>query len=489
MLRRTTGLAALMLGLLSCPAFAAGEGHGIDGKGLSLLWIVPFAGILLSIALLPLVAPHFWHHHFGKISAFWAACFIVPALISFGGGPTFHDLLHVYALEYIPFIVLLGGLFVTAGGIFIRGSFRGTPGTNVMFLLVGTLIASFIGTTGASMLLIRPVLRANKERKSRAHTVVFFIFLVSNIGGSLTPLGDPPLFLGFLKGVPFFWTLSHIWMDTVFAAAVLLPTYFIMDTILYKKDGRPFDGPVKGGAEPFGIEGGLNFLFLLGIVLAVFLSGTPLFKDLGQVHLPMHIHHNVGDILRDVIILTMAGLSLMLTSKATRTANDFNWGPILEVAKLFAGIFACMLPALAILKAGEAGAMAALVKSVTHPAHYFWATGALSSFLDNAPTYLVFLQTAGATPESQWVARGLWSDPVSCDVGSMPSTILAAISAGAVFMGANSYIGNGPNFMVKAIADADGVPMPSFFGYIFKWAIPFLVTTFIAMTFLFFVTA
>ena len=487
MLRRTAGLAALMFGLFSSPALAAGS--GIDGKDLGLLWVVPFAGILLSIALLPLLAPHFWHHHFGKISAFWALCFIVPALISYGGGPTFHDLLHVYALEYVPFIVLLGGLFVTAGGIFIRGSFRGTPGTNVMFLLIGTVMASFIGTTGASMLLIRPVLRANKERKSRAHTVVFFIFLVSNIGGSLTPLGDPPLFLGFLKGVPFFWTLSHIWMDTVFAAAVLLPVYFIMDTILYKKEGRPFDGPVKGGAEPFGIEGGLNFLFLLGIVVAVFLSGTPLFKDLGQVHLPMHIHHNVGDILRDVIILAMAGLSLKFTSKATRTANDFSWGPILEVAKLFAGIFACMLPALAILKAGEAGAMAALVKSVTHPAHYFWATGALSSFLDNAPTYLVFLQTAGATPESQWVERGLWSDLVSCDAGKVPSKILAAISAGAVFMGANSYIGNGPNFMVKAIADADGVPMPSFFGYIFKWAIPFLVTTFIAMTFLFFVTA
>jgi Na+/H+ antiporter NhaD/arsenite permease-like protein len=485
MFRRHAGLAALFLCLFSSPVFAAGEGHGIDGKDLGLLWVVPFAGILLSIALCPLLAPHFWHHHFGKVSAFWAACFIVPALITFGGGPVMHDLLHVYALEYVPFIILLGGLFVTAGGVLIRGSFRGTPATNTAFLALGTLIASFIGTTGASMLLIRPVLRANKTRGSRAHTVVFFIFLVSNIGGSLTPLGDPPLFLGFLKGVPFFWTLSHIWMDTVFAAVVLLAVYFVMDTILYKKDGRPYDSAQEGG-ESFGIEGGINFLFLLGIVAAVFLSGTATFKEMGQVHLPMGIHHNVGDILRDVIILVMAGLSLKLTNRETRTANDFNWGPILEVAKLFAGIFACMLPALAILKAGEAGAMASLVKAVTHPHHYFWATGALSSFLDNAPTYLVFLQTAGATPEAQWVARGLWSDPVTCEVGTMPSSILAAISAGAVFMGANSYIGNGPNFMVKAIADADGVPMPSFFGYIIKWAVPFLVTTFVAMTFLFF---
>ncbi|HYC77071.1 MAG TPA: sodium:proton antiporter, partial [Planctomycetota bacterium] len=239
---------AVFLGLTATPAFAAGAGPNPLGE-LPLLWVIPFAGILLSIALLPLVAPHFWHHHYGKVAAFWALAFIVPCFVKFGASTTLHELGHVYLLEYVPFIILLGGLFIVAGGILVKGSFRGTPATNAAMLGVGTLLASLIGTTGASMLLIRPVLRANKERKSRAHTVVFFIFLVSNVGGSLTPLGDPPLFLGFLKGVPFFWTLSHIWMDTAVVAAVLFAAYFVMDSVLYKRDGRPFDGKPPGG-EP-----------------------------------------------------------------------------------------------------------------------------------------------------------------------------------------------------------------------------------------------
>jgi Na+/H+ antiporter NhaD/arsenite permease-like protein len=485
-------LAAAALGLCAAPSYAAGS--GIDGKELGLLWVVPFAGILLSIAVFPLVAPKFWHHHFGKISAFWAAAFIIPAFVKFGGGAIGHDLVHVYALEYIPFIILLGGLFTTAGGVLIKGSFKGTPTTNTAILAIGTAIASFVGTTGASMLLIRPILRANKTRKSRAHTIVFFIFLVSNIGGSLTPLGDPPLFLGFLKGVPFFWTMTHIWPDTLLAVAVLLPTYFILDTILYKKDGKPFHGAGDGvEPQPFGIEGKINLVFLLGIVAAVYMSGTKTFVDMGTIDLPMHIPHKIGDVLRDGIIVVMSILSLKFTTRALREANGFDWGPILEVAKLFAGIFACMLPAVAILKAGKEGEFAGLIGAVTHPHHYFWITGALSSFLDNAPTYLVFFETAQATPMAEFAARGVWgqTDPVSSTppIIDMPSAILAAISAGAVFMGANSYIGNGPNFMVKSIADADGVPMPSFFGYIFKWAIPFLIPTFVLMTFCFFMPA
>jgi Na+/H+ antiporter NhaD/arsenite permease-like protein len=465
---------------------------GIDGRDLGLVWVAPFAGILLSIALFPLLAPKFWHRNFGKVSAFWAACFVVPAWATFGGEPILHDLLHVYALDFAPFIILLGGLFTIAGGVLIKGSFRGTPLVNASLLLFGTMMASLVGTTGASMLLIRPVLRANRGRAARAHTVVFFIFLVSNIGGSLTPLGDPPLFLGFLRGVPFFWTAEHLWAPTLVAAGILLAAYFVLDSILYRREGRPFESSTPS-SEPFAIEGGVNLMLLLGVVAAVFLSGTEAARGLGKFALAPGIEHGIGDLLRDVAILGLAALSLLFTRRTTREANGFSWGPIVEVAKLFAGIFAAMLPALAILKAGRDGALAPLVASVTHPHHYFWATGSLSSFLDNAPTYLVFFETAQATPMSDFAARGAWGrvDPVSAvpPIIDMPSAILAAISAGAVFMGANSYIGNGPNFMVKAIADEDGVIMPSFFGYVFKWAIPFLIGTFALLTPLFFLPA
>jgi len=335
-------------------------------------------------------------------------------------------------------------------------------------------LASIIGTTGASMLLIRPILRSNAWRVHKVHTIVFFIFLVSNIGGALTPLGDPPLFLGFLHGVPFFWTM-HILPQMAFASVVLLALYFIMDSYYFKKESKiaaPDSEP-----EPLGIEGSRNFIFLAGIIAAVLFSGT---VKLGEINI-LGIHQTIENLIRDGVLIIMGLLSLSLTSNEVRKGNEFGWAPILEVVYLFAGIFITIIPALAILKAGENGALAWLIKSVNTPAHYFWAVGSLSSFLDNAPTYLTFFNSAlgkfyPGMPEAQAVGRLI--------VEKIP--YLAAISVGAVFMGANTYIGNAPNFMVKSIAEEAGVKMPSFFGYMFKYSIPILVVLFIVMTFVFF---
>lgn len=324
------------------------------------------------------------------------------------------------------------------------------------------------------MLLIRPILRSNAWRAHKVHTIVFFIFLVSNIGGSLTPLGDPPLFLGFLHGVPFFWTM-HILPEMAFASMVLLILYFILDSYYYKKEiktNAPDTAP-----EPLRIEGSYNFIFLAGIIVAVLFSGT---VKLGEVNI-LGIHQTIENLIKDFILIVMGILSLIFTKQAVRKGNEFGWAPILEVAYLFAGIFITIIPALAILKAGEHGALAWLIKSVNTPAHYFWAAGSLSSFLDNAPTYLTFFNSAlgkfyPGVPEAQAVA--------SLIVEKIP--YLAAISAGAVFMGANTYIGNAPNFMVKSIAEEAGVKMPSFFGYMFKYSIPILVVLFIVITFVFF---
>jgi len=442
------------------------------GTQLPLWSILPFIGILLSIALFPLLAPHIWHHHYPKITAGWALALAVPFLIAYTK-TAFHSILHTYIIDYIPFIILLWGLFTVAGGIHIKGSLKGSPAINSLLLIIGTVLASWIGTTGASMLLIRPVIRSNAWRKYKVHTIVFFIFLVSNIGGSLTPLGDPPLFLGFLHGVPFFWTFK-ILPETLFAAVVLLVVYFIMDTIFYKKENTE-NTPTD--SEPIKIEGAHNFLFLLGIVGAVLISGL---IKMGEVNI-LGIHQSIENLVKDVIIILMGILSLATTTKIIREENQFGWGPIKEVAILFAGIFMTIIPALAILKAGEHGALAFLIKSVDKPSHSFWATGSLSSFLDNAPTYLTYFNAA--------LGRFY---PGMTEAVSVPKLIveqiptLAAISAGAVFMGANTYIGNAPNFMVKSIAEEAGVKMPSFFGYMFKYSIPILVVLFIVMTLIFF---
>jgi len=365
-------------------------------------------------------------------------------------------------------------LFTVAGGIYIKGTLRGTPAVNTIILLIGTILASIIGTTGASMLLIRPILRSNAWRVHKTHTIVFFIFLVSNIGGALTPLGDPPLFLGFLHGVPFFWTL-HILPEMAFASGVLLVLYFVADTYYFKKEIPASVSEIE--PTPLKIEGSRNFIFLAGIIAAVLFSGT---VKLGEVDI-FGVHQTIENLIRDGLLIIMGLLSLSLTSSETRKRNEFGWAPILEVAYLFAGIFITIIPVLAILKAGERGELAWLIKSVNTPAHYFWAVGSLSSFLDNAPTYLTFFNSAlgkfyRGMPEAEAVARLI--------VEKIP--YLAAISAGAVFMGANTYIGNAPNFMVKSIAEEAGVKMPSFFGYMFKYSIPILVVLFFIMTYVFF---
>ncbi len=467
---------AALAACLAVPAMAAGGGAGaphLDGGDLGLVWVIPFAGILLSIAIFPLVAPDFWHHHFGKISAFWAAAFLIPFTIVFGPEIAIFEVIHVLLLEYIPFIILLLSLFTVAGGVRLRGRLVGTPTLNTGILLVGTILASWMGTTGAAMLLIRPLLRANERRKYRVHTVVFFIFLVANIGGSLTPLGDPPLFLGFLKGVSFFWPTTEMLVPMIMVSVILLALYFVVDTALLKKEGGIAAPPADEQAEALAIDGKVNFLLLGGVVAAVLMSG--IWKP-GVEFTIYHVHWELQNIARDVALIFIAFLSWKITPMINREANGFTWFPIMEVGKLFVGIFLTIVPAIAILKAGTDGSLAAVVSLVTsdtgEPVNimYFWMTGILSSFLDNAPTYLVFFNTAGG-------------DPLEL-MGPLSETLLA-ISMGAVFMGANTYIGNAPNFMVRAIAEEGGVKMPSFFGYM-VWSIAILIPIFVLVTFVFF---
>ncbi len=467
------GAAWALAALAAAPALAAEGGHGAEGPHLGSilpLWsIVPFVGILLSIALFPLLAPHWWHRHFPKVSAAWAVLFAVPFLVRFRGEAV-HEILHIYLADYIPFIILLWALYTIAGGIFVRGTLSGSPRLNVLLLLIGTLAASLVGTTGASMILIRPVLRANAWRRRKVHTVIFFIFLVSNIGGSLTPLGDPPLFLGFLHGVPFFWTL-HLAVPMLIVVTPLLFLYWFIDHRLYVREEKP----ERTETEPLRIDGLHNLLFLGGVMGAVLLSGI---WHAGTVDV-LGVHMKIQFIVRDLILLLMGLLSLRTTREEIHRENEFTWFPIQEVAYLFAGIFMTIIPALTILKAGEAGALHGLVEAVRDPAHFFWITGSLSSFLDNAPTYLTFFNTAlgryfPGVPEHEAVHHLIREQMI----------FLEAISTGAVFMGAMTYIGNAPNFMVRSIAEEMGVAMPSFFGYLAKWSIPILIPVFTVLTLL-----
>jgi Na+/H+ antiporter NhaD/arsenite permease-like protein len=469
-MKKSIRQSAAALPLLLLPALASAA--EFDGGQLSPLWGVPFAGILLSIALFPLLAPTFWHHHYGKVAAAWALAFLLPFAATYGAPLAGTQLVHALVEEYIPFIILLTALFTVAGGIHIRGNLHGAPGLNTGILAVGAVLASFMGTTGASMLLIRPLIRANDNRVHRAHVVVFFIFIVSNAGGSLTPLGDPPLFLGFLKGVDFFWTAKNILPDTLFVVGVLLALFYAIDRHYYRKEGvLPVD-PTPD-TQRVGFDGAVNFWLLGGVVAFVLISGfwksSVGFDIFGtRVGLP--------GLVRDVGLIAITLLSLKITAAKVHADNQFEWGPMLEVAKLFAGIFLTIIPVIAMLKAGTQGPFGAVVSAVTRadgqpdPAMYFWATGVLSSFLDNAPTYLVFFNTAGGDPAALMTTY---------------ASTLAAISAGAVFMGANTYIGNAPNLMVKAIAESRGVRMPSFFGYM-AWSGLILVPLFAVSTFLFF---
>ena len=444
----------------------------VDGTTLSILWTIPFAGILLSIAVMPLVAPHFWHNNFGKVTLFWALSFLIPFFIVEGYAITLYEFLHIILLDYIPFIILLLALFTISGGIRLKGTLVGTPILNLIIILTGTILASWMGTTGAAMLLIRPLIRANQHREHKVHVIVFFIFLVANIGGSLTPLGDPPLFLGFLKGVDFFWTTSAMFMPMLFMVVALLIIFFFIDSRYYNMEDHS-KKPITNEKEKLGIEGSINFLFLLGVIASVLMSG------IWNPHTSFAIYNvelTMPNLLRDILLLTLTALSWQFTSKTLRKENQFTWFPIQEVAKLFAGIFITIIPAIAILRAGTDGALSAIINSVSSNGEpinymYFWATGILSSFLDNAPTYLVFFNTAGGNAQEL--------------MGPLHHTLLA-ISAGAVFMGANTYIGNAPNFMVKSIAEEQNISMPSFFGYMLKYSIPILIPLFILVTYIFF---
>jgi len=476
-MRRWTGTAAIAAGLIAAglialwpdPACAA-EG-GVDGAKLGLPWGIPFAGILLSIALFPLLAPQTWHHHFGKIAAFWSLAFLVPFAVVYGIGNAWDALLHTALFEYVPFILLIYALFVVAGGIWVNGDVPGTPLNNLYFLAFGTLIASLVGTTGAAMLLIRPLIAANRERRHNQHVFVFFIFLVANIGGALSPVGDPPLYLGFLKGIDFFWPLQNMLGPMLLVAVPLLAIVFALDSWLYAREGRPFAH--RDEQAPIRIRGAHNIVYIsmiVGVVLASGVFSTGIVIPVAGQSWPLE------SLLRGIALVAIGVLSLRTTKPEIRIANAFTWFPIQEVAVLFAAIFITIIPALAILNAGAAGEAAPLVALVTSAdgrpidAYYFWITGGLSSFLDNAPTYLVFFQLAGGDPAA------LQTD--------LANTLLA-ISCGAVFMGANTYIGNAPNFMVKSICDEKGIRMPSFFGYM-GWSAVFLLPLFALVTWVYF---
>jgi Na+/H+ antiporter NhaD/arsenite permease-like protein len=427
-------------------------GPFLDGRALGLVWSLPFAGLLLSIAAFPLLAPRLWEHHFAKIAGLWALGFVVPCALAFGGMTALTETLHALLLDYFPFIILLFALFVVAGGIRVSGNFIGTPAANTVLLAFGTLSASLIGTTGASMLLIRPLIQANRDRQYKVQTFVFFIFLVCNIGGSLTPLG-PPLFLGFLRGVDFQWTMTNMLLPMLLVTGPLLTLFYLLDRSAW---GRESAGVRQQTQAPrhVRIEGSHNLLYLVGIVGAVLLGGI---LDHGiTIPVGLKIDMPLSGLARDGLLLVFSYLSWKTTRRPIRVENAFTWIPIQEVAVLFAAIFITMIPLLAMLRAGQEGALASLLSLVStregQPAEgaYFWLTGALSSFLDNAPTYLVFFNLAGGNAVAL--------------MGPLAGTLIA-ISAGAVFMGANTYIGNAPNFMVRSICEERGIAMPSFFGY------------------------
>jgi Na+/H+ antiporter NhaD/arsenite permease-like protein len=445
--------------------------HDAVGPLLPLWTVIPFAALLLCIAILPLTAGHWWEHNNNKLLVAGILAAIVAAYLAIvWKGPGIAALVHVL-LEYASFILLLGSLYLISGGIYIKGSLSGTPLANTSLMALGAVLANFIGTTGASVLLVRPLLRANKTRVQKAHIVIFFIFIVSNCGGLLTPLGDPPLFMGFTAGVPFEWTLINLWPHWLSVNLALLVIFHLWDEIVFAREeqvrpGSQLEEVMKH--EPLGIRGGLNFLFLAGVVAAVYCKGV--------FNWPWGVQEG--------LMALLAILAYVTTSAENRLANRFSFGPILEVAYLFIGIFITMAPALRILNAWGSGAreVLGLEFGMSGPWQFFWATGALSSFLDNAPTYITMAATAAGLEHV--VAKGQYLRTFLA-TGPEAAALLAAISCGAVFMGANTYIGNGPNFMVKAIAEESGVKMPSFFGYM-AYSGLILIPIFVVVTVVFF---
>ncbi len=448
----------------------------LDGASINILWIIPFLGILLSIAIFPLISSSFWHHNYGKISAFWGIVFLFTFTYNFGIDVSKFYLLEVYLKEFLPFIVILLALFTVSGGVLISGNMKGTPIVNTSILLIGTVLASWMGTTGASMLLIRPLIKSNQDRVNKVHIFVFFIFLVSNIGGALTPLGDPPLFLGFLKGVDFFWTTTKLFLPMVIIAIPLLILFYIVDSYIYNKEEIKFNSDnIK-----IKISGKVNLVLILFIIISVVVSGIWRADSSNPENWLIayggECIMTYGTFLQVSLLLLITFISLKITPNSIRTENGFTWEPVKEVFKLFATIFITMVPAIAMLKSGKNGPLEDVVSLLSDGdgnainMMYFWVTGILSAFLDNAPTYLVFFNTAGGDP-SYLMNEGMMT--------------LVAISAGAVFMGAMSYIGNAPNFMVKSIAEENKINMPSFFGYML-WSICILIPILLIFSFIYF---
>jgi Na+/H+ antiporter NhaD/arsenite permease-like protein len=464
--RKTAVLAAIALAADVGGAWAAPE---LPGAAMGWPWALPFIAVLLSIAVGPLAFPRIWHDHYGKIAGAWAVAAVLALAVAYGFEAALAAFVHAMLPEYLSFIVVLFALYTVAGGILVTGDVRGMPGTNTAMLALGTGMASMVGTTGAAMILIRPLLRANAERRHNVHVVVFFIILVGNVGGALTPLGDPPLFVGFLHGVDFFWTARHLWLQTAIVAALLLTVFVVVDTFLYRREPAPnarADTPVQ-----VRVLGGVNFVLIALIIAVILLTAV---WDSGVAFDILGTEVALQSLTRDAALVGIALLSLWLTPNEHREENGFSWEPIREVAILFAAIFTAIIPVLAMLRAGKDGVFAPLLEIVTAPdgspreAAYFWLTGMLSAFLDNAPTYLVFFELAGGDPAAL--------------MGPLAGT-LAAISMGAVYMGALTYIGNAPNFMVYAIATERGVKMPSFFGYLL-WASLLLMPILVLLTML-----
>ncbi len=444
------------------------------------MWLcIPFVGLLLCIALFPLIRPLWWEKHKGLAVLFFCALFIIPYALINGFGAMAETVLDCIFNDYLTFIVLLFGLFCVSGNISLSGDLAGSPRINVGILALGTFLSSLIGTTGASMLLIRPLIRMNSWRKRKSHIMIFFIFMIANMGGCLTPLGDPPLLMGLMRGVPFLWSLNLLPI-LLLNMAILLCVFGWFDIRAYRKDIACGLRPdISRPGTEVNINGKHNLLFILMIVAAVILGGVlptlPLFSDTEGAVKGIHIYGDITlgwpSLIEMAIILTAAFLSFRTTKEEVRRENHFGWNAIEEVAVLFIGIFITMQPALMMLTyyGPELG--------ISSPSGMFWVTGLFSGFLDNTPTYLIFLTTAGSLG---------FGSGISTLSGLIPQKMLLAVSAGSVFMGANTYIGNAPNFMVKTIADENGIYMPSFFGYLL-WPLCILIPVFILDTLLFFI--
>jgi Na+/H+ antiporter NhaD/arsenite permease-like protein len=461
-MNRRALLVTIGLLFLPVPAQAA---PALDGAVMGAAWALPFAGILLSIAVGPLLFPKIWHHHYGKIAAFWSAVTLGAIAWRFGAPVSLAALVHAMLAEYMSFIILLFALYTVAGGLLITGNLGGKPSSNAAVLALGAGMASVVGTTGAAMILIRPLIRANAARTHNVHVIVFFIFLVANIGGALSPLGDPPLFVGFLRGVDFFWPVTHLWLQTLIMAALVLVIFVALDVWYVLREA-----PIAAAGGKIGLRGLVNLPLIAAIIGAILLSAA------WKPGITVTIYGTaveLQNLARDGALIVIALASLWLTPDEHRAANEFTWEPIREVAKLFAGIFVCIIPVLAMLEAGHDGPFGWLLKAVTardgspHEVAYFWLTGVLSAFLDNAPTYVVFFELAGGN---------------AAELMTKLAPTLAAISMGAVYMGALTYIGNAPNFMVAAIANERGVKMPSFFGYML-WSCAVLLPVLLLLTF------